>query len=115
MIERNTAVHAESSDFGRAVNLYFYRESGAGSTEVLRASFILAEVEEGSYREPSMALQKEAAQRLFDALWSVGFRSRTDDAPTNGHLDALNAHIKDLRYVANRLVEHVTKPEEFKP
>lgn len=112
MIERNISVHAEVINFGRAVNLYFYHQGSAGSTEVLRASFTLSVVEEGSFHDPSIELHNEAAQRLFDALFSCGFRPRIDDVPTAGHLSALNAHIQDLRYVTNRLVEHVTKPEE---
>ena len=114
MIERTYGVYVDQNNFGRSVNISLFTPGEKlGNYLVLRVdSMSVVEVDDSAEAEPFLTLPIETAQRLFDGLWAIGLRPRMDAQPTGAHLDALNAHINDLRYMANRLVEYVTKPEE---
>jgi len=52
----------------------------------------------GTMRGPSFKISFEAAQHLMDALWNCNIRP--SEEPSAGQLQAMNAHLQDMRKIA---------------
>ena len=60
---------------------------------------------------PTLRFGREAGQQLLNALWNMGLRPTEHGTP--GQLQAMQAHIDDLRVIARRTlgIEPVEPPE----
>lgn len=87
-----------------------YLRSRAPGAEGMHFGRVLFErVDEGPvYIEPTVVLDRTAAQVLMDDLWACGIRP-TDGAGTAGAMAATQAHVKDLQGVLYRLLTLVER------
>lgn len=90
--------------FGRSVDLYIYSvprmdmKSDAGSRPAMMQTPVFETMTDemlGTQREPQLRLSPENAQYLMDALWNAGVRPSEETSA--GQLQAMQAHLSDLR------------------
>jgi hypothetical protein len=91
-------IAAQTVHYGMRVDFYL-RGRGGGQKET-RGTLNFVERTDGELEEPAFSVDLDAAQEMFEQLWSQGFRSKHD----RGNSDKLDAaridHIADLRKAA---------------
>jgi len=75
-----------------AFNIYIR----TGDRIVEPVTFSMFEPKTHAFVEPSMKMQREEAQALFQSLWDAGLRPN-DGEGTTGHVAALKYHLEDMR------------------
>jgi hypothetical protein len=63
----------------------------------------LDEIEDGFLMPPIASIQPQEVQQLMDELWVAGLRPSEGVAST-GQLEAMNAHVNDMRTIAFKLL-----------
>jgi len=90
--------------------LYFYRWDENGNAQVM--TFVPKDLpnEQGVYRKPdsdeNLAITSDDAQQLMDELWRAGCRP-TEGMGSVGQLEAVQAHIKELQKINEKLTEWI--------
>lgn len=74
----------------------------SGNSYCTNIEFI--EVEEGSFVNPAIRIDKTEAQILMDELWSCGVRP-TEGSGSAGSLKATENHLQDMRTIAFSLLK----------
>ena len=50
----------------------------------------------GSYVKPTLSLEWDDAQAMFNQLWHMGFRPK-DGNGNSGHIESMKYHLEDMR------------------
>lgn len=80
------------------------------------APLTLVEAKEGEYRQPTLMLRADEAQRLMDSLWDIGVRPAANSSA--GQLEQAEKHLSDLRIIAFHALKvpgSMTSPAQQRP
>lgn len=97
-MREETSVHIAPTGWSDSYPVWLVHTDSEGVKRVAPPC-VFIETKEGESQAPSLSLSHGAAQELMNRLWSLGLRPR-DGAGTLAHVDAMRAHIEDLRRVA---------------
>lgn len=76
----------------------------ANQTSVARSMNLEVMEENGFIEQPTMTLEREAAQQLMDQLWICGLRP-SEGSGSAGSLAATERHLKDMQTIAMGLLK----------
>lgn len=94
--------HLEVSNFGRDLNIWFFRRRhGQGSEHVEYVKPLPIAIESSldelhQSEDSSLSIDRATAQNLLDGLWNAGFRPRNGEG-MNAQVDAIKEHLSDMR------------------
>lgn len=98
---RRVDMRAQRNAAVRGVELFMIDHKGA---VVQLKAVELVPLDADVYADPLVTIGEDAAQNLIDDLWNAGFRP--SEAKTSaGALTATQAHLEDMRRIANRAVD----------
>lgn len=88
--------------FNETIGIYIIHHSGDGRRSVAKPVVIeLDEValSEGRIIDPSMRIDTENAQGIFQQLWDRGYRPKNGES-SMAHVEAMKYHLEDMRKLA---------------
>lgn len=98
MIPKAASVYAQSSNFGRYIDVVIRAEAANG--DVIHGLPVqLATSHDSDLYEPAMRMSHQQGQQLMDQLWNCGLRP-TEGSGSAGSLAATQAHLKDMQAIA---------------
>lgn len=95
-------IQARTQLWSHKIDLLISQRSGDGRLAVAQ-SITMTTIENDAYCEPSLSIEPTAAQMLMDELWQCGLRP-SEGSGSAGSLAATEAHLKDMRAIANGLL-----------
>ena len=94
-------VRAQIQPWYAGVSILLCDRIGGKNAVVKPSSIKIDKVDEDALIEPTFVLSKEAAQRLFDDLWTSGFRPNNGEGSA-GQTAALKSHLNDMRKIVSK-------------
>lgn len=83
-------VRAQSAPWGSGVEIMVAEGDNYGT------HCVMAPIEPGLHHEPTLRIDRTAAQLLIDDLWAAGFRP-SEGSGSAGALAATERHLQDMR------------------
>lgn len=107
---KRVEVHVERRSYGRTVDVLFSMESMTDYRRLVVPPLNVEWRDIGDdLAEPTLSLGADAAQRLMDELWRAGLRPSYKKADPNPQIEAMQAHLADMRELVFKHVV-VAKP-----
>jgi len=85
-------------------NVYIAKEGDDGVSHIGEPVRMVPYEDYHTNPPPTLELSPDALQYIMNDLWNMGFRP-TNEVGTSGHLGAMKEHIKDLRFVIERMFD----------
>lgn len=99
-------IRAVSAPWGDTVDLLIMERTwGQDRPKRVVTALTVADVPEGHWLEPTLRMDRTAAQQLIDNLWQCGLRP-TEGTGSAGSLKATERHLEDMRRLVFKDVGH---------